>query len=133
VVFWWLGAAAYRRDVQIIESEMVAAARWVAVNAPPGSLVAAHDIGALGYFGGRELLDLAGLVSPDVIPFMRDEVRLRDWLNAEGAALLVTFPGWYPALVQSPEAEPLYATGAPFSPAAGGENMTVYRWRAGFQ
>jgi hypothetical protein len=41
-----------------------------------GCLIAAHDIGALGYFGQRNLLDLAGLISPEVIPFIRDEDRL---------------------------------------------------------
>ncbi|MGW8251287.1 MAG: hypothetical protein ACWGO1_11645, partial [Anaerolineales bacterium] len=70
--FYIVGAKAYRTDVALIETEMVETARWVAVNTPPGALVAAHDIGALGYFGGRPLIDLAGLVSPQVIPFIRD-------------------------------------------------------------
>src|SRR5436190_23425256 len=96
VLFWGQGAVAYEHDVQFIESEMVASARWVNTNTPAGALVAAHDIGALGYFGGRRLLDLAGLVSPEVIPFIRDEARLRQWLNVRQADYLVTFPGWYP-------------------------------------
>ncbi len=91
--------------------------------------MAAHDIGALGYFGGRRVLDLAGLVTPDVVPFIRDESRLRLWLDERQADYLMTFPGWYPGLVQALAVGPVYVTGAPYSPAAGGENMAVYRWR----
>jgi hypothetical protein len=129
LAFLGQGALAYQRDVQIIESEMVQTAHWVRDNTPATARVAAHDIGALGYFGGRPLLDLAGLVSPEVIPFIRDQDRLRQWLNDNHAQYLVTFPDWYPVLVAVPESQVLYETGAPFSPRLGGENMTVYRWQ----
>jgi hypothetical protein len=127
LAFWVIGANAYQRDVQIIETEMVATARWIEQNTPPDAIIAAHDIGALGYFGGRNILDLAGLVSPDVIPFIRDEARLRQWLNDAPADYLVAFPDWYTDL---PRGAPLaFQTTAPYSPHAGGTNMAVYRWR----
>src|SRR3990172_6131514 len=103
VAFFVLGARAYGRDVAVVESEMVTTALWVARNTDPGSLVAAHDIGALGYFGERKLLDLAGLISPEVIPFIRDETKLALYINDRGADYLVTFPGWYLILIQSDE------------------------------
>jgi hypothetical protein len=124
--FWVVGARAYAYDVAIIESEMVAAARWLAANTAPNALVAAHDIGALGYFAQRNLLDLAGLVSPEVIPFIRDEPRLAAFLSDRHADYLVTFPDWYPQLVR--HARMVYSTGGSFSPMMGGENMTVYQW-----
>ena len=128
LAFWLIGAQAYARDVQIIETEMVAAARWVQQHTPAGTLIAAHDIGALGYFAERRILDMAGLVSPEVIPFIRDEARLREWLTAAGADYLVTFPGWYPDLAGPLAEAEVFRTRAPFSPAAGGENMVVYAW-----
>jgi hypothetical protein len=131
IAFWVIGAQAYGRDVQIIETEMVATAHWVNEHTEAAAIIAAHDIGALGYFGGRGLVDLAGLVSPEVIPFIRDEARLRTWLDQSAADYLVTFPGWYPSLVLPPKAEQVFETGAPFSPAAGGENMAVYQWNVG--
>jgi len=124
--FWGYGALLYLRDVRIIETEMVATAKWVAANTPPGAVIAAHDIGALGYFGERRLLDLAGLISPEVIPFIRDEARLTEWLTTSGAQYLVTFPDWYEHLADG--REKLFGTTAPYSPAAGGTNMAVYRW-----
>jgi hypothetical protein len=125
-VFWVRGALAYRQDVAIIESEMVAAARWVSANTEPEALVAAHDIGALGYFGERELIDLAGLVSPEVIPILRDERELEALLDRREADYLVSLAGWYPYL--EAVAEPVFVTQGQFSPEAGGENMVVYRW-----
>jgi hypothetical protein len=75
------------------------------------------------------VLDMAGLVSPQVIPFIRDENRLRSWLDANDTDYLVTFPGWYPTLTGSLDGQRVFVTGGPYSPAQGGENMTVYRWR----
>ena len=92
----------------------------------PGALVGAHDIGALGYFGGRQLVDLAGLVSPEVIPFIRDEQRLALFLDELEADYLVTFPGWYPQLAR--KGSLIYNSNSAFSPEMGGENMAVYRW-----
>ncbi len=126
VIFLVLGARAYATDVAIIETEMVASARWIAAHTPMGSTIAAHDIGALGYFGGRPILDLAGLASPEVTPFIRDEGRLADLLDERHAAFLMTFPSWYPRL--SSIATPVFTTHGPFSTAAGGENMVVYLW-----
>lgn len=126
VSFWLIGGRAYARDVAVIESEMVAAAQWIAENTPPDALVAAHDIGALGYFGERRLVDLAGLVSPQVIPFIRDESRLASYLNQAGVSYLMSFPGWYPDLVRSKT--PVFQTHGKFSPLLGGENMRVYPW-----
>ncbi len=71
-------------------------------------------------------LSMAGLISPEVIPFIRDEARLAEYLDARGADYLMTFPGWYPQLVRG--REPAYQSVAPFSLGAGGENMAVYPW-----
>jgi hypothetical protein len=124
--FWAIGANAYAQSVAIIETEMVDPARWIAQNTPAQALIAAHDIGALGYFGQRPVLDLAGLVSPEVIPFIRDEGRLAKFLNEQQADYLMTFPDWYPDLVK--QSTEVYESRGIFSPLQGGENMRVYRW-----
>lgn len=126
ILFWGLGAQAYSQDVAVINTEMVAAARWVAEHSSPDDLIAAHDIGALGYHAERPLLDLAGLVSPDVIPFIRDETALATYLDEYKPQFLMTFPGWYPELTA--DREPVFTTSGMFSAGLGGENMTVYSW-----
>ena len=121
-----LGANAYAQDVAIIETEMVDTANWIRDHTPPAALIAAHDIGALGYFGERKTLDLAGLTSSQAIPILRDEAALRSWIDGEQADYLMTFPGWYPQL--SAVGAPVYISEGEFSPASGGENMVVYAW-----
>lgn len=125
-LFWILGGGAYGRDMAIINQEMVAAAKWVRDNTSESDLIAAHDIGALGYFAERTLVDLAGLVSPDVIPFIRNENQLAEYLNEQKPVFLVTFPGWYPQLVQ--QADLVFQTKGQASLEQGGENMAVYIW-----
>jgi hypothetical protein len=115
-----IGAMAFATDVAIINGEMVAVAQWLDRNTPPDAVIAAHDIGAMGYFARRPILDLAGLISPEVIPFIRDEAKLGDWLRTKGAQYFVTFPGWYPQLKTRWPA--VFAGNSPFSP----EHMTVY-------
>ncbi|MCS7287149.1 MAG: hypothetical protein RMK30_07625 [Anaerolineae bacterium] len=126
LAFLLLGARAYATDVGIIQCEMVKVAYWLAENTPPGSLIAVHDIGAIGYFSGRELLDLAGLVNPEVIPFIRDESQLKRFILSRGADYFVTFPSWYPTLTKDPTFVPIYSTGCSLTVEAGSDNITVY-------
>ena len=128
LIFWGMGARAFGRDVAVIESEMVACAQWIAQNTEKDALVAAHDIGAIGYFGERSLVDLAGLISPEVIPFIRNEDQLAIFLDIQRADYLVTFPGWYPDLVT--KAVEVYRTNARYAPEQGGENMSIYQWQS---
>lgn len=124
--FYLIGANRYASDVTIIETEMVASARWVAENTPPGSMIAAHDIGAIGYFSDRPLVDLAGLISPEVIPIIQDEGLLAKYLDETGVQYLVVLEGWYPHLAQGKEL--VYRSKAVYAPAAGGSNMLIYKW-----
>ena len=127
IIFWGYGAVAYARDVAIIESEMVESAKWVNMNLPEDAIIAAHDIGALGYFGNHRIVDLAGLISPEVIPFLRDEVRLAEFLNTQNVDYLLTFQDWYPLLSKGLVEK--YSTHGRFAPSFGGENMILYNWQ----
>jgi hypothetical protein len=125
--FLILGARAYGEDVALIETEMVRTASWVAANLRSEAVVAAHDIGALGYFDDHVLIDLAGLVSPEVIPFIRDEDQLAAYLDQRGATHLIAFPDLYPQLIQ--ESTLVYSSGGSIAPGMGQGNLSVYCWR----
>ncbi len=126
--FWFLGMRSYASDVEFIESEMVDTARWVSTNVPAKALVAAHDIGALGYFDQHRLIDLAGLVTPEIIPFLRDDRRLAEYMDDKGVDYLVVFPNWYPTLTAG--LQPVFSSGAAYSPSVGGTNLAVYEWQS---
>ena len=73
----WLGVADFERAVWRETTPAVeageyrfevyrAVGQWLARQAPPGTLVAASDIGALGYWSRLPVLDMFGLVDPHV-------------------------------------------------------------------
>jgi hypothetical protein len=99
VAFQVVGAQQNAMDVVFVETQMVQTAQWVNENLPPDAILGVHDIGAIGYFTQNPILDLAGLVTPEVVPFIRDETRLGQYLTASKADYLVAFPSWYPQLI----------------------------------
>jgi len=113
----------------VIQCEMVAAANWMRENLPAGQSIAAHDIGAQAYFDARPLLDLAGLVSPEVIPFMRDETKLLEWMRARGARYAVFFPTWYPQIAHDARVHEIFSTDCATTRGMGEENLRVYEIR----
>ena len=127
ILFVILGARAYAQDVALIEQEMVAPAKWVNANLLPNAVIAAHDIGALGFFDNHELIDMAGLVTPDVIPFIRDEDRLSAYLDEQGVDYLIAFADLYPDMVLGKE-EVFVADGS-VAEEANWAPMTIYRWK----
>ncbi len=132
VFFLLRGAAAYRDDVAWIDGEMVAVARWIDGHTAPTDLIAVHDIGAIGYLADRPLLDLAGLITPEVVPFIDDAGRLAEWMEARGAAYAVFFPDFsaaYRRLAIDPRLEEVYCSGYAWTRAAGHANLCVYRLR----
>ncbi len=128
LVFFVQGASVYGRDVRIIDEEMVASANWIKENIPLDQMLAIHDIGAVGYFAPRPMLDLAGLVSPEIIPFILDEEPLWQWLQQHDAKYLMAFPDQVPGDdISDSRLCPVFTTGGTASIAAGGPNMAVYR------
>jgi hypothetical protein len=122
------GLGAYRQDVSIIDQEMVAAAQWVAANVPADAPLAVHDIGAIGYFAPRPLLDLAGLVSPEIVPFILQKEAVWDWMYGKGAHYFVGFPYQAPGGDGSDSRLcPVYSTDGATSKLVGQPNFMVYR------
>lgn len=122
-----VGASSYAQDVALIEQEMVESAKWASANLPPDAIIAAHDIGALGYFDQHELIDLAGLVSPDVIPFIRDEARLAAYLNEKNADYLIAFADLYDEMTVGREV--VFVTDGKIAQVGDFAPMTIYRWK----
>jgi hypothetical protein len=136
LMFWIIGARAYAADVGFIEREMVAVARWLEAHTPADALIAVHDIGAVGYGVDRPLLDLAGLITPEVVPFITDKARLLAFMEEKGADYVVFFPDWsptYASMSQDPRLHPVYGTGYAWTLRQGHANMVVYetRWGSG--
>jgi hypothetical protein len=128
------GLSAYRQDVSIINQEMVTAAYWVADNLPTDQLLAIHDIGAVGYFAPRPMLDIAGLVTPEVIPIILDGPALWNLMQERGAVYLMAMDDQVPG--DDPTDQrlcPIFDTEGTLAPLNGGSNIVIYRinWDGG--
>jgi hypothetical protein len=44
---------------------------WLAANAPPKATVSYYEVGVLGYFSDRTVVDLLGIVTPELLPYVR--------------------------------------------------------------
>lgn len=123
----FVGRGIYVRDVQIINEEMVQSALWIRENLPEDDLLAIHDVGAVAYFAPRPLLDIAGLVSPEVIPLINNADALWQYIEDAGAVYLLAFPDQIPG--DDPNDArlcPVFDTKGQAAIAAGGANMIVY-------
>jgi hypothetical protein len=127
LVFGFLAARQNAYDVYWIESEMVVTAKWVEQNVPPNALLAVHDVGVLGYHVENPILDLAGLITPEIVPFIRDENRLAEYLAANSADYVIVFMSEYPQLTS--QRTPLFVAGLEYDPVGIENDMQVYKWR----
>lgn len=72
-----LGRNAFIWDVLNINDQHVVIGKYVNEHTPPGSVIATHDIGALAYFGDRPVVDMIGLVTPELSPFCHNHGKLK--------------------------------------------------------
>jgi hypothetical protein len=127
LLFSFIAARQNAYDVYWIETEMVGTAQWVQEHIPSDALLAVHDIGALGYYVPNPMIDLAGLITPEVVPVIRNSAGLTDYLNAQSADYLIVFPGQYPALVADKES--LFSSGSRFTLLNFEDHIQVYSWK----
>jgi hypothetical protein len=128
-----IGRAAdrYAWGVQNINAMQVHLGRWVQANLPPESRLAVNDIGAIAYFSRRPVIDLMGLVTPDIVPYRREgEPGVIRYVAERCPDYVIVFPGWFPQLTARADAlEPIYRVRLERNEVSGGPEMVVYRMR----
>jgi len=126
-------ARQYAWNVDNINEMQVALGHWVVAHTPPDALLALNDIGAITYVSERPIVDLAGLITPEVIPLLRApdrDARLAELMAARGVQYVIIFPNWFPDLAARRDLlEPLYRVTLAHNTIAGGHTMIVYRTR----
>jgi len=104
---------------------------WVDAHLPRDSRVALNDVGAIAYFSRRHVIDLMGLVTPDIIPYRREgEAGVIRYVAETCPDYLIVFPTWFPDLTARRYlVEPVYRVRLERNEVAGGAEMVVYRIR----
>jgi arabinofuranosyltransferase len=95
----------YGRDVRNIDEINVTIGKWLNDNTPPGTVVAAHDIGAIVFFSNRFVIDPVGLVEPDILPFIKrsGDRGVEEYLREKRPPYFVAWQGWYPSITGASE------------------------------
>jgi hypothetical protein len=99
-IFLVIGSAQFSTDVVFIQTNMVDMALWIRENTPAGSVIAAHDIGALGFWGDRHIIDLGGVTDLEALPLLSGTTGLADYLSSRHADYLMTLEGSYAGVLQ---------------------------------
>jgi hypothetical protein len=74
-----------------MDPRMIEMGRWLRANSAPGDLVEADQIGVIGFFSGRDVLDSGGLVSPQLqAPRRAGDAALWDAVRRESPQWLIS-------------------------------------------
>ena len=133
LALWALVPAAqrYAWGVQNIDAMQVRLGRWVDANLPRRARLAVNDIGAIAYFSRREVFDLMGLVTPEILPYRRQgEEGIVRFVGEVCPDYVIVFPAWFPQLTARADLlEPVHRVALERVEISGGPEMVVYRLR----
>jgi hypothetical protein len=127
VVLWIDGASTFALQVRLLTDNHAEAAQWVNDHAPQDAVIATHDIGLIGYITQRQLVDLAGLVTPEVIPIMHDQARLAEFVRQRDVTYAIVFTGYYEDFLSRLNAQLVHSPPSPELGSFGLEPFEVFQ------
>ena len=116
----------YALQCKYIYDRQVMAAQWLNKYTKEDDIVATHDVGAIGYYSNRKIVDVAGLVTPELIGKINDlsyVSYLQTYMKEKGVTYLAFLREWYRVSNQNP----LFTTANSLPP----EVMDVYKFVPG--
>jgi len=130
------GSERYALNVSNVNHSDVAMALWIREHVRPDALVAAQDVGAVGFFTPNPLLDLTGIVTPEILPSLEGaagapggRAGLERFLAERRPEYLMLFADSYPGLLESTAAEVLHRIGLERNVTMAGADLVLARPR----
>lgn len=110
-LFILLGNWAYTfgYNVKNINDMHVKIGYWIKENTSCEDQIALHDIGAITYISQRNIIDMVGLVSSDVLTVLKGTTKenreepLWNYLKNKKPEYIIIIPSWYPNISQKKE------------------------------
>jgi hypothetical protein len=105
------GFGRYLTSCANVRDSNVALARWLGPRLPPAALLAVNDVGAFKYLLPNRILDLVGLMTPEVTA-RRKAAAVRgvgfgdvlvELLEERRPDFVIVFPAWFPFPAGNPE------------------------------
>ena len=126
----------HAQNVINVEESDVRLATWLGPRLDPRAELAVNDIGVLKYALPNHVIDLAGIATPEVIPFYLKEMPAHHWTRDEAALayleqrqpdFVAVFSKWFPVLDRIPERFPaLQRFRITANITMGGDELVVY-------
>jgi hypothetical protein len=83
----------------------VAVGKWLKANTNESAVIATHDIGAIAFYSERKIIDMAGLITPELIDQINKPLYseyLNNYLSIHKADYLVTLRNWFEVVNDKP-------------------------------
>jgi len=106
---WVNGASTFALQIKLLTEHHADAAHWVDENTPKDAVIATHDVGLVGYITQRQMVDLAGLITPEVIPIMTDQAKLAEFVQSKNVEYVIVFTGYYREFLSQLDAQLVYS------------------------
>jgi tetratricopeptide (TPR) repeat protein len=100
----------------------VAAGKWLKANTNENAVIATHDIGAAAFYSERKIIDMAGLITPELIDQISKPLfseYLNNYLSSHKADYLVTLRNWFEVVNDKPV----------FLPVNSAEFLEVFKYK----
>ena len=127
-------ASALGWNVENINSQQVKIGNWLKTNLPGEKAFGMNDIGAIGFFTDKYVVDMAGLVTPDVFKFQKMSYEdgakaLLKFLKSKDVNYIIIYPDWYEYIMEnySKSFEQVYSARLTNNTICGGIEMFVYK------
>jgi tetratricopeptide (TPR) repeat protein len=91
----WQERLLYADHCGYILNRQVQGARWIRANLPDDALIATHDIGAIGFYSGRRVVDMVGLVSPEAVKSIGNREALMQMLTDQKVTHVAVLRSWF--------------------------------------
>lgn len=126
----------YATNLANVTASDVRLGRWLRENVPPQAVLALEDVGAVKYLAGNPVVDLAGLVSPEVVRRARaaagpgdpgGDRGVLEVLEERRPDFLAAFTNYRPRLTADPRFRPLLRIRIHHNVTMGGDELVLYQ------
>ncbi len=104
----------YGWNVKNINDVQIHLGKWIEKNLPREAIIAVNDIGAIKYYSQREIIDLIGLVDPEILKITHGDYKntqedLWDYvISARKPTHFIIYPCWFPEISMKSELREVY-------------------------
>lgn len=95
----------YAEQCKYIYDRQVKTAMWLKENTEENDILGVHDIGAIGFYSGRKIIDVAGLITPYLNARLTEKDYsniMREYLQEQDVSYIAFLREWYRPINQKP-------------------------------